>query len=76
MDDFYSSVLPGIPDSLLLLCYGAATSGCQHELLFTVWDEPVAVFICEGCGAAFAGDSDLMEAELVKPFVEALEHAE
>lgn len=67
---------PSVPDAPLAMAYGMATSGCQHELLFTVWDEPISVFICEGCGEAFSGDSDLMESELVKPFVEALGHGE
>ncbi len=75
MDDYSSIALPHVPDASLAMAYGSATSDCQHELLFTVWDEPISIFLCEGCGTAFSGDSDEMEAELVKPFVEALEHS-
>ena len=64
---------PNVPNTALLAAYDAATADCRHESLFTVWDEPVVVLLCEGCGTVFTGDVDYMESELVRPFAEALE---
>ena len=69
MDDYFVNGVPANSDDEL----DEATAECQHHLIFTVWDEPVSVFVCECCGTVFTGAMTDMETELAKPFADALE---